>query len=511
MIINLIDRVKYSFRKDKDLLSALHGILGFYPHNLEIYRIALAHKSQAYRSQKGRPLNNERLEFLGDAILEAIVSDIVFHRYERKREGFLTSTRSKIVQRTSLNRLAAEIGLDRLIKANTQPGSHNNNIGGNAFEALVGAIYLDRGYNHCKWFIKKRIVGRLLDLDGVAQKEVNFKSKLLEWTQKNRIQSEFQMDQTAGKEPGEIIFGSIIFIEGLKAGEGKGHTKKESQQMAAKAALTKLRREPRFLESIFKAKEKRTAMEAPEICALPKIEEIEAELTEKQAITASTRSREARSAAARSAKRAPQRPAPSPQQDLKKQKPISQQLKAPKINLPAEEATTPDARTAPTVQKKQGRNHKTDNTAKNQPTASPSTPAVMPQEQDLRPAKPTTSEEIAEKSQKKSSSDAYDEDRLSQRQRASRGTRAKRAPNKHAGDGSQQDDKKETSTATPQREALASGDYFAPDEKGNGKEACGPRQRRKEHENPASEGGLRAERERREAIVRQAEAAAYEE
>lgn len=278
MIINIIDRVKYSFRKEKELLSALHDILGFYPHNLEIYRIALAHKSQAYRNTSGRPLNNERLEFLGDAILEAVVSDIVFHRFERKREGFLTSTRSKIVQRASLNRLAREIGLERLIKTTAGNKSHNCYIGGNAFEALIGAVYLDRGYSFCKWFIEKRIVGRLFNLDDVAREEVNFKSKLLEWTQKNRITSEYKMEETEDAGSNSPVFTSIVTIEGIVAGKGTGYSKKESHQQAAKEALVKLRREPKFLDSIFRAKEKRTAMEAVEICALPKIEELEEEV-----------------------------------------------------------------------------------------------------------------------------------------------------------------------------------------------------------------------------------------
>ncbi|MDO4930211.1 MAG: ribonuclease III [Bacteroidales bacterium] len=278
MIIDLIDRVKLLFSKNKALASALHEILGFYPHDLEIYRIALAHKSLAYRNQKGKPLNNERLEFLGDAILEAVVSDIVFHRYDRKREGFLTSTRSKIVQRSTLNKLASELGIDRLIKTSTHPNSHNNNIGGNAFEALVGAIYIDRGYGHCKRFVEKRIMGSLLDIDGVAQKEVNFKSKLLEWTQKNRIQLDYIFEQSSSENSNSPIFYSTITIEGLVAGVGKGYSKKESQQTAAKEALTKLRREPQFVDNIFRAKEKRTAMEADEICALPRIEEIEEEI-----------------------------------------------------------------------------------------------------------------------------------------------------------------------------------------------------------------------------------------
>ena len=159
MILNLFDRMKLPFRKNKEFLSALYDILGFYPHNIEIYRIAFSHKSLRYRrdadSKKGgkdrkannrdrkqrsentsKPLNNERLEYLGDAVLETIVSDILFHHFPHKREGFLTSTRSKIVQREALNRLAADMGLEKLILAAQGTRMSHTNIGGNAFEAL---------------------------------------------------------------------------------------------------------------------------------------------------------------------------------------------------------------------------------------------------------------------------------------------------------------------------------------------------------------------------------------
>ena len=275
MLSNIIDRIKLPFRKDKELISALYDIFGFYPHNLELYRVALAHKSQAYRNSNGRPLNNERLEFLGDAILEAVVSDIVFHRFDRKREGFLTSTRSKIVQRTSLNKLAAELGLNNLVHSSLQASQTGNHIGGNAFEALFGAAYLDRGYAYCQWFIENRIIGRLLDIDGVANKEVNFKSKLLEWSQKNRIQAEFTLENIENEGTNNPLFRSAVVVEGLVAGEGKGRSKKESQQIAAKEALIKFRREPQFIDEVFHAKEKRTAMEATEVCVLPEISEIE--------------------------------------------------------------------------------------------------------------------------------------------------------------------------------------------------------------------------------------------
>ncbi len=338
MVVNLIDRVKHSFSKDKKLSSALYGILGFYPHNLEFYRAALAHKSQSYRNRAGKPVNNERLEYLGDAILEAVVSDIVYHRYPRKREGFLTSTRSKIVQRSSLNKLSADLGLDRLIKTTAQPGPRSNNIGGNAFEALMGAVYLDRGYHHCQWFIEKRIIGRLLDIDGVANKEVNFKSKLLEWTQKNRILAEYKLEEKADENNGTQLFHSSVVLEGIVAGTGEGHSKKESQQIAAKEALTKLRREPKFLDSIYRAKEKRTAMEADEVCVVPRIDEIEEEIAQEAKPHVS---RNAKLAPSRTPKAKKNAAKPAAAEEKGDNKPATGAKRAPKQTANNEATTAP--------------------------------------------------------------------------------------------------------------------------------------------------------------------------
>lgn len=351
MVVNLIDRVKHSFSKDKKLSSALYGILGFYPHNLEFYRAALAHKSQSYRNRAGKPVNNERLEYLGDAILEAVVSDIVYHRYPRKREGFLTSTRSKIVQRSSLNKLSADLGLDRLIKTTAQPGPRSNNIGGNAFEALMGAVYLDRGYHHCQWFIEKRIIGRLLDIDGVANKEVNFKSKLLEWTQKNRILAEYKLEEKADENNGTQLFHSSVVLEGIVAGTGEGHSKKESQQIAAKEALTKLRREPKFLDSIYRAKEKRTAMEADEVCVVPRIDEIEEEIAQEAKPHVS---RNAKLAPSRTPKAKKNAAKPAAAEEKGDNKPATGAKRAPKQTA-NNEATTASAKQNEQPKRNEGR------------------------------------------------------------------------------------------------------------------------------------------------------------
>ena len=210
---NIIDIIKLPFRKEKELFSALYDILGFYPHDISLYKQALLHKSVGRKNEKGRPLNNERLEFLGDAILDAVVGDIVFRHFEGKREGFLTNARSKLVSRATLGKLAQEMGVDQLIKYAGHSTSHNSYMNGNAFEALVGAIYLDRGYDACMRFMEKRILAQVINIDKVAYKEVNFKSKLLEWSQKNRVKLEYKGLEEGRDEKGSPMFTTQVFLD----------------------------------------------------------------------------------------------------------------------------------------------------------------------------------------------------------------------------------------------------------------------------------------------------------
>lgn len=327
---NFIDKLKLFVQTDKEFRLALYDILGFYPHNIELYRIAFAHKSQEYKSKKwgDKPLNNERLEFLGDAVLETVVSDIVYHRFQNKREGFLTNTRSKIVSRESLGRLAKELGLERLIQVGNFSRAHHSFIAGNAFEALMGAIYLDRGFSYAFRFIEKQIIGRCLNLESVAQKEVNFKSKLLEYCQKNRLKIHFN-DKQEGDSTTAPVFITSVVIEGLFTADGKGYSKKEAQQNAAREALLRMRKEPEFEDSIYRSKEKRTAMEADPCFTLPIIDEIEADIA-----------REAESDVARSAEPATSQPAESarkpkkPAQRKKAEKPAKAEEQA-KAEAPA--------------------------------------------------------------------------------------------------------------------------------------------------------------------------------
>jgi len=251
---NLIDRIRLLFRKDKESYLCFYRMLGFYPHNIRYYEQALLHRSSSVKSDQGRLLNNERLEFLGDAILDAVVGDIVYQKFEGKREGFLTNTRSKIVSRESLNHVAEQIGLSKLIKFSIRHSSHNSYMGGNAFEALVGAIYLDRGYAYCKDFMEHRIIGPYINLNKVSRKEVNFKSKLIEWSQKNKVEIVFDLINQSLDEFNSPVFETEILIEGIHACKGKGYSKKESQQLAAHETLNRIKKDSAFVESIFAAK-----------------------------------------------------------------------------------------------------------------------------------------------------------------------------------------------------------------------------------------------------------------
>lgn len=255
-IENITDRIRLFFRKEKEPYFRFYKILGFYPHNIEIYKQALLHKSSSVKTQ-GRLVNNERLEFLGDAILDAVVADIVYKKFEGKREGFLTNTRSKIVQRETLNNIAINIGLDKLIKYSSKQSSHNSYMSGNAFEALVGAIYLDRGYETCMKFMEERIIGQYINLDKISRKEVNFKSKLIEWSQKNKFEIEFRLIGQSLDESQNPIFETQILVENISGGTGKGYSKKESQQEAAHATMTMIKKDSVFIDAIFAAKNER--------------------------------------------------------------------------------------------------------------------------------------------------------------------------------------------------------------------------------------------------------------
>lgn len=237
MIKNILRKIRLISNARKEPYFLFHNVLGFYPDKIAYYQLAVRHKSVSITTEGGHLLSNERLEFLGDAVLNSVVTDILYRRYEHQREGFLTNTRSKIVKRDSLNLLAVNIGLDKLMKVTKYVNTHtNNNIYGNALEALIGAIYLDFGYKQCHKFVEKQLFEPYIDLDKLANDEVNFKSKLIEWCQKNHLDVEFILTQETLSKPNKHIFTSGLLINGVKICESEGSSKKDSQQNASRVA-----------------------------------------------------------------------------------------------------------------------------------------------------------------------------------------------------------------------------------------------------------------------------------
>ena len=256
MLKKLYRNIRLRPKKGKEPYVSFYKILNFYPYNITLYEQALLHKSSSIKLKDGRWINNERLEFLGDAILDAIVADIVFKEFEYKKEGFLTNMRSKIVQRETLNKLALNLGLDRLIKSSAKTGNHKTHMYGNALEALIGAIYLDQGYRIAKKFVHERLIVEHLNIETVAQQEVNFKSRLIEWSQKNKIPIEFRLIESFTDDNNNPIFYTAVDIYDQESGTGRGYSKKESQQRAAEEALDKINMDKEFIKSIFILKEK---------------------------------------------------------------------------------------------------------------------------------------------------------------------------------------------------------------------------------------------------------------
>ena len=230
--------------------------MGFYPHDLSLYQQAVAHKSSSIRLDNGKWVNNERLEFLGDAILDAIIADILYKKFENKKEGFLTSMRSRIVQRDTMNKLGLELGLDKLLVSSTRNVAHNTNMYGDALEALIAAIYLDQGYRVAKGFVYDTLIKEHLDIEDVVKNEVDFKSRLIEWGQKIKVEVRFDVIKSYYDENHNPIFHSSVFISDIEIATGVGYSKKESHQKAAEQALKMIDEDESFEEKILSANNK---------------------------------------------------------------------------------------------------------------------------------------------------------------------------------------------------------------------------------------------------------------
>lgn len=234
--------IKLIFYPDKKFIRKLRNILGFYPHNPRYYELALTHKSAPLPVFRKVQSNNERLEFLGDAVLDLAVSAYLYKKFPNVDEGFLTQLRSKIVNGKKLSEIAKSINLNNLVHSNT-----GRNAGGrifeDAFEALIGAVYLDRGYYFVEHFLENKIIGKHIDIDVLNREETNFKSKFIEWSQKNKVNAEFFTDRESFDSK---YFISYLRIDNKNIGQGKGISKKAAEQNAAKNALDNLEKDNLF-------------------------------------------------------------------------------------------------------------------------------------------------------------------------------------------------------------------------------------------------------------------------
>ena len=247
---NAISLIKLLFVKDKELYVFIHRITGYYPRDIRPYQLAMIHRSKPVKMPDGRWANSERLEYLGDAVLDTVVADFLYNTFPGKHEGFLTSTRAKIVQRESLNRIGNTLHLDSHVHAQMRSSSHNSYICGNALEALVGAVYLDQGYKRCRRFIVERLIKKHFDLNDLVKTEQNFKSRLIEWTQKYRVTIEYELVDSYTDTDNNPVFRTAVILGGIYASDAQGYSKKESHQAASKKALDRLRHDQQFCEQV---------------------------------------------------------------------------------------------------------------------------------------------------------------------------------------------------------------------------------------------------------------------
>ncbi len=220
--------------------SELKNLFGFRPLNLRLYEMAFIHRSATYTLPDGVRVNNERLEYLGDAIIDSILSDYLFHLYPESSEGFLTKTRARIVKRETLNQLGLSMGLDRLIVSNLAPSDSPRNLYGNAVEALVGALFIDTGYQRTRKFFIERGLKKHLNLNAVLAAETDYKSLILEYCQKNKQKLNFTSREKPSAGNGHPLFAVTLEINNEPISQGEGSTKKEAEQVASMAALNKL-------------------------------------------------------------------------------------------------------------------------------------------------------------------------------------------------------------------------------------------------------------------------------
>lgn len=235
-IVSLIRLYISADKQERKFILALHSLLGFYPGNLALYKLAFSHRSLALEQAGGIRLSNERLEYLGDAVLGAVVADLLFRKYPTKDEGFLTEMRSRLVSRDHLRQMAVKLGVDELLQRDAGPGSYRS-MYGDALEALIGAIYLDKGYRVTRDFILGRIIRPHVDLAEIESTEKNFKSVLLNWSQREKRNVVFQ---TVNENSRDRLITIRLLIDGESKAEASDYVKKQAEQLAAEKVCREL-------------------------------------------------------------------------------------------------------------------------------------------------------------------------------------------------------------------------------------------------------------------------------
>lgn len=221
--------------KDEKFHHDMKSLLGFPPNNISYYRKAFVHRSIKETDIIGNPKNYERLEFLGDAMLDAVIASYLFKKVPSGNEGYLTQMRSKIVSREHLNELGRDLDLIRFVKSNVSKSKFGENIYGNVFEALIGAIYLDRGYNHCKKFVYKRIIKPYVDIPKLEGKVTSYKSLFIEWCQKEKKEFIYEVYDDTGNDTVRH-FSVKLYLEDKIVAKGRATSKKKAEEIASKRA-----------------------------------------------------------------------------------------------------------------------------------------------------------------------------------------------------------------------------------------------------------------------------------
>ena len=226
---------------EKKFKSALKNTLGISPKNISLYTQAFRHNSIAKEIKEGIKDSNERLEYLGDSILNAIIAEYLFKKFPYKDEGFLTKMRSKIVSRDHLNQLAVKLGLNKFLSQTSDPGMKYSSMNGDAFEALIGAIYIDKGFYSVQDFILNRILKFHVDVEKILLTETDFKSKLIEWSQRERQEVQFKVVEENGNGNGyDKQFVIAVFVKGESIAQAQHFSKKKAEQLSAEATCIKL-------------------------------------------------------------------------------------------------------------------------------------------------------------------------------------------------------------------------------------------------------------------------------